>query len=687
MRPEFAHIIDPIFLAMLQLETRIESDRRSVVASDERNTLVQKIGDADARFGASREWQLSKYALCAWIDALLTQSRWEGNRWWQENCLEKEYFGSRSASRDFFKLANDAASLGQKDALEVFYVTVMLGFRGIYAGDAASLATAVNDLRLPSTIEKWCSEVARNLQLRQGRPVIDERVEASEKPSLRSGKVLLFRYSLLSILLWTTVIALLTTSSLIGWLIVVALLLGMSAVLYGGFRLWQARGVSGFPDLDQAWREGVAELHRQKVSLTETPLFLVLGVPNAEYALQVSASTGITFKAQSPQSKDAAVTFAANDEGIFLYVPGGSSISRLYSARDTTSVEEQAVDLGGTMIAQDFQPQTLNAGGFGGNYAAPEISRTILDVNFVGNVDSQHSQPAIARTVQLADNDIAEVLKQNLRIKPRVTSSKQLSAEELKDCQDRLEHVCRLIQRARPGTYPVQGVVSSIPFELVESSNTQLLKAVHQDLEVVREQLNVCCSNTVLIVGLEREPGFLELLNRVGLQGAREYRFGKGCSPWAVAEPNMLRALAAHAVGGFEDWIYKLYQSENALRRDKNSGLFSLLCKVRGKFAENLATLLADGFSRNASQSPHGLREQFLFAGCYFAAAGKDAAQQAFVRSVFLKTIQQREVLKWTEAAKQTDHGDRARAKVIALLALLPVAITLAVLAWKSLAK
>lgn len=201
MTPEFAKAVDPVFLACLQFMTRIEN-RDRLVAADERAALLHCIDDAEVRLGATPEWQLAKYALCAWIDSLLINADWNGAGWWKDNCLEVRYFGRRDAHEDFFKKSLAAGELGRKDALEVFYLAVVLGFRGFYGdSDASYAANLARSMRLPGDIESWCRGVARSLQLRQGRPQIPEIVTVGGSAKPLSGRASLISYSMISVLM------------------------------------------------------------------------------------------------------------------------------------------------------------------------------------------------------------------------------------------------------------------------------------------------------------------------------------------------------------------------------------------------------------------------------------------------------------------------------------------------------
>ena len=201
MQTEFANAVDPIFQAALRLESRIEN-RDRIVTADERAILIRKIEEAEAKLGLREEWKLSKYAICGWIDSRLIEIPWQESGWWKDNCLEKKFFGTRDAHEDFFKKAIEAGSLPNKNALEVFYLAVVLGFRGFYANSDASYSRQMSQkLRIPDSVEAWCREVVRTLHLRQGRPEIPGIVQTGDSAKPLNGKSYLVLYAMLSTLL------------------------------------------------------------------------------------------------------------------------------------------------------------------------------------------------------------------------------------------------------------------------------------------------------------------------------------------------------------------------------------------------------------------------------------------------------------------------------------------------------
>ena len=207
MQAEFASAVDPIFVAALRLESRIES-RERIVTADERAILIRKIEEAEAKLGQREEWKLSKYAICAWIDSRLIEIPWQESSWWKDNCLEKKFFGTRDAHEEFFKKALDASSLANKNALEVFYLAVVLGFRGFYSNSDLSYARQMaQKLRVPDSIEAWSREIVRTLHFRQGRPTIPGIIQTGDSAKPLNGKAFLIAYSMFGALLVAVAIA------------------------------------------------------------------------------------------------------------------------------------------------------------------------------------------------------------------------------------------------------------------------------------------------------------------------------------------------------------------------------------------------------------------------------------------------------------------------------------------------
>lgn len=208
MTPKFAQACDPVMLHILALLERINRDENPA-PQDERLRIRALMDQAEALLGAGREWQLAKYGLASWVDEMLVDAPWSGRDWWSNNVLEMELFNSRQCYDQFYVQAKEASTLPQRDALEVFYVCVVLGFRGLYRDPEFSRQTILA-LGLPEDVTAWAKQAALAVRLGQGRPaLVGKQKEIAGAPPLRA------RY----FALWSGLaLALLAGGALLVWL-------------------------------------------------------------------------------------------------------------------------------------------------------------------------------------------------------------------------------------------------------------------------------------------------------------------------------------------------------------------------------------------------------------------------------------------------------------------------------------
>jgi type VI secretion system protein ImpK len=198
MTPNFAAAIDPVFLHVLGLLERI-GNNESPNPVEERTIINNWLRHAEAQLGQKQDWELSKYALVAWIDDVLIEAPWQGRLWWKENALEVELFNTRDRATLFYSKALEAGKMTRRDALEVYYVCVVLGFRGLYR-DTAS-AFLADQMGLPPSLEAWAGMASKSIQLGQGRPPITESPRPGEGAPPLDGRYLLVGTALLGIVL------------------------------------------------------------------------------------------------------------------------------------------------------------------------------------------------------------------------------------------------------------------------------------------------------------------------------------------------------------------------------------------------------------------------------------------------------------------------------------------------------
>lgn len=193
MTPKFAQAVDPVLLHVLGLLERIGRDDRPS-PQEERLQIMSLLDQAEAIVGVGQEWELAKYGLISWIDEVLLETPWDGREYWGNNVLEAEIFNTRLCHEQFYARAQQASTLPRRDALEVYYVCVVLGFRGLYRDpDLAAMLTQSNGL--PENLDSWARQTALAIRLGQGRPALaGPRSEVQGAPPLRSQPLVLWSW-------------------------------------------------------------------------------------------------------------------------------------------------------------------------------------------------------------------------------------------------------------------------------------------------------------------------------------------------------------------------------------------------------------------------------------------------------------------------------------------------------------
>jgi hypothetical protein len=95
---------------------------------------------------------------------------------------------------------------------------------------------------------------------------------------------------------------------------------------------------------------------------------------------------------------------------------------------------------------------------------------------------------------------------------------------------------------------------------------------------------------------MDKHDGFLEMIDRLGLEKVRFARFGKGCETLGEASKTRLQAVVMHAVASFEKRIYELFARAESMRKKTNGRLFVFMARLRQKFEQNLTVIVSEGF-------------------------------------------------------------------------------------------
>ena len=245
----------------------------------------------------------------------------------------------------------------------------------------------------------------------------------------------------------------------------------------------------------------------------------------------------------------------------------------------------------------------------------------------------------------------------------------EITSRSSSEVISRMQHVCGLIRRARQPLCPCNGILVLLPFgafKIQGEFSEKFERLVKSDLTTLQESLQIRCPIMSLIVGMEHESGFRELVRRIGVNRAQNQRFGMGFDVRSPATADELSLLSAHISGRFEDWVYTLFREPGSLSRPGNRQLFALLCQVRSYLQVRLASLMAKGFGYeptvNSSQA------SVLFCGCYFAAVGESKDRQAFVKGAVEKLMDEHESVEWTRQVMIDDRRYVWMANIMILL-------------------
>jgi type IV/VI secretion system ImpK/VasF family protein len=112
---------------------------RVLALFEEQKQLASRDGDL------FKLYQKAQYLLAVVVDGLILNSEWPQRYGW--NLLEAELYGTHIGGEEFFERMKDAA---YKDSqmLEIFYLSLAVGFQGKYVGNPEELAEIRQDLFL-----------------------------------------------------------------------------------------------------------------------------------------------------------------------------------------------------------------------------------------------------------------------------------------------------------------------------------------------------------------------------------------------------------------------------------------------------------------------------------------------------------------------------------------------------------
>ncbi|MCA1685940.1 MAG: DotU family type IV/VI secretion system protein [Planctomycetia bacterium] len=156
MQDETAATVHDVIGRGLDLKRRLERGETPALANEQAALEQVLSGGSEANRYTDLGTQLEiRYALVCWLDEVFVLDPVWGTRW-NEHKLEVSVFGTNDRAWMFWEKARRASGRTDTDVLEVYYLCVLLGFRGELRDDPAKLQAWTSVAR--AQIEKGAAQ-------------------------------------------------------------------------------------------------------------------------------------------------------------------------------------------------------------------------------------------------------------------------------------------------------------------------------------------------------------------------------------------------------------------------------------------------------------------------------------------------------------------------------------------------
>lgn len=120
-----------------------EEERQQQVPFDQfRSRVNSLLNESENRIQkgnfTKEDYDLARFALCAWIDEAILSSPWECRLQWQKEQLQRQYYNTTDAGQEFYDRLN-TLGLQQVDVREVYYLCLAMGFKGRYCHEGEEM--------------------------------------------------------------------------------------------------------------------------------------------------------------------------------------------------------------------------------------------------------------------------------------------------------------------------------------------------------------------------------------------------------------------------------------------------------------------------------------------------------------------------------------------------------------------
>jgi type VI secretion system protein ImpK len=142
MRDDIADLVHAIFRTGMDYKERLAGGERLEV-EEVQSELLTLLSDARLR-SRGRDDLGARFALVCWLDEIFIDDTPWGQQWSQRS-LEYDQYGTRDRAHLFWHPGADSAT--DADTVEVYYLCIMLGFRGDFANQPEALRRRVDEMQ------------------------------------------------------------------------------------------------------------------------------------------------------------------------------------------------------------------------------------------------------------------------------------------------------------------------------------------------------------------------------------------------------------------------------------------------------------------------------------------------------------------------------------------------------------
>jgi hypothetical protein len=440
--------------------------------------------------------------------------------------------------------------------------------------------------------------------------------------------------------------------------LVILLTLVFPIVIYWMVRLISTERIQLMPDIDEPWRQGVAELQRLGIDPQRMPLMLVLGTDDFESTRALHQDSYFKLElAGVPQGESFFLHWYAGAKAVFLHA---KQVTRASANLPSLRKSQRLAGKGPAME----EAATIGGNDSIGSFATFQPTETGED--FAKSMEGGGFQAQGTLTGEEVPFDMALTPNPGINVSHLVESSLPNQAV----LNERLTYLCGLLKKLRGDEVPIDGVVVVAPFKVVMDKGAPFSSYIQEDLSQLRAELGSNFPVTVLISEMQEVEGFVNLAAGLG-SVPQMARFGKGFNLENVPTADQMSLLARSACESFQQHIFQAYAKQTLDNQVSGKRLFRLLSRITTESVNKISAFLQRITLPPPNVDP---RDYLAITGCYFAATGKkELSEFVFLNGVVEKAISNCENTSWTAPTQRRDQIYKGWAGVCWFLSLLAV--------------